>query len=526
MRHFIAPSVLVREILPRMLADALALCAALFFAFSAYFVGYAVYWKHFPNSLQLEQAFRALYLQNVLLLVCLGLSIFWLSGFYTHSRGYQTRYKALVVVNAVTLAFLIEVLLYSFVLRIDTVPRAVVLLAWIFSVALIAGGRLLKDRVEDAFVISRKQVAGVREPKHVLVIGGAGYIGSVLTRQLLGAGYRVRVMDSLLFNDVPVAGLLPNPHFELLRADFRHVESLVKAMRNVDAVIHLAAIVGDPACTIKADLTKEINYAATRMLVEVAKGAGASRMMFASTCSVYGAADFLMDERTATSPISLYAHTKLDSERVILEARSATLHPTCLRLATVFGLSPRPRFDLVVNLLTARAFEEGKIMISNREQWRPFIHVNDVARAFLCVLQSPPGAVSGEIFNVGSYHLNYTLGDVAEKIRERVPGLDIEYRENPDKRNYRVSFDKIHSRLGFVCSTGLEEGIGEIMRAIESGQVKNYRDKLFSNYEYLLDAGDDLLKSEPGVRLFGVLEPDEAAEAPAVHKAYAASAAS
>lgn len=526
MKLSIRPATLLREILPRVLADVAALCAALFFAFSAYFVGYEVYWKHFPNPRQLEDAFRVLYLQNVILLASLGIGIFWLSGFYTHSRGYRTRYKLVVMVNAVTLTYLIEVLLFSFVFRIDTVPRGVVLLAWIFSAALIAGSRMLKDLVTNSYAISRKPSLGAREARDILVIGGAGYIGSVLTRQLLDAGYRVRVMDALLFGDEPVSGVLSHPHFDLLRADFRHVESLVKAIRNVDAVIHLAALVGDPACTINADLTAEINYAATRLLVEVAKGAGVSRLLFASTCSVYGAADFLMDERTATNPVSLYAQTKLDSETVILEARSATLHPTCLRLATVFGLSPRPRFDLVVNLLTARAVQDGKILISNREQWRPFIHVNDVARAFLCVLRAPGKAVSGEIFNTGSYHLNYTIGEVAEKLRERVPTLEIEYRESSDRRNYRVSFDKIHSRLGFACMTTLEEGIREIQQALEAKLVSDYRNKLFSNYEYLLEAGDGLLTSQPDIHLFSVLEPADAASQISPPKAYAAGAAS
>ncbi len=520
----IQTAVLLREILPRMLADAGGLCAALFFAFSVYFIGYAVYWKHFPNAWQLEAAFRLLYLENVLLLLCLGIGIFWLSGFYTHSRGYQTQYKVLVIVNAVTLTYLIEVLLYSFVMRIDTVPRGVVLLAWMFSLGLIAGSRMLKDRVTNAFVITPKTFSGRRETKNVLVIGGAGYIGSSLTWQLVEAGYRARVLDSLLFSEAPLAGLLNHPNFELQRADFRHVESLVKAMRNVDAVIHLAAIVGDPACALNAELTTEINYAATRLLVEVAKGAGVGRLIFASTCSIYGASDFLMDERSATNPISLYARTKLDSERAILEACSATLDCTCLRMATVFGLSPRPRFDLVVNLLTARAIQERKIVISNREQWRPFIHVNDAARAFLRVLEAPAHAVSGEIFNVGSYHLNYTLGEVAEMIRARVPGVEVEYRESPDKRNYRVSFDKIHSRLGFVGTTSLEEGIEEIRQAVVSGLVKDYRDRLFSNHDYLLGAPEDLLRREPAVQMFTLLEPADAAGAPAGVKSLAAGA--
>jgi nucleoside-diphosphate-sugar epimerase len=524
MRLAIKPKVLLRDILPRVFADAAALCAALFLAFSTYFIGYAVYWKNFPNQSHLQSAFKVLYLQNIALLVCLGIAIFALSGFYTHTRTYENRYKLLVIANAVTWTFLLEILLYTYVLRIDVMPRGVMLLGWVFSLVIVAGSRTIKDYVTESYSISRTSVAGVRETKNVLIIGGAGYIGSSLSRQLLDAGYKVRVLDSLMFGDGVISSLIGQPNFELLRGDFRHVESLVKAMRGIDAVVHLAAIVGDPACTIKADLTTEINYAATRMVIEVCKGADVNRLLFASTCSVYGASDFLMDERSAPNPISLYAQTKLDSERAFLEAKSATLHPTCFRLATVFGLSPRPRFDLVVNLLTARAVQDGKIMIFNQEQWRPFIHVNDVARAFACALQAPISVVSGEIFNVGSYHLNYSLGQVAEKIREHVPAVEIEYKENPDKRNYRVSFDKIHSYLGFVCHTRLEEGIAEIKEAIESGLVKDYRDKVFSNYEYLLGARDELLKSEPGVRLFSVLEPADAAASGAPPKAIAAAA--
>ena len=526
MRITIKPRVLLRDILPRVVADAAALCTALFLAFSAYFVGYAVYWKNFPNQGRIQSAFKVLYFQNIVLLVAIGITIFALSGFYTNARTYRNRYKLLVIANAVTWTFLVEVLLYTYVLRIDVVPRGVMLLAWMFSLVMIAGSRMLKDYVTESYSISRKPVEGEREIKNVLIIGGAGYIGSALSRQLLEAGYRVRVLDSLMFGDGAISGLLGQPSFEFLRADFRHVESLVKAMRGIDAVVHLAAIVGDPACTIKTDLTTEINYAATRMVIEVCKGAGVSRLLFASTCSVYGASDFLMDERSAPNPISLYAQTKLDSERAFLAAKSPTLHPTCLRLATVFGLSPRPRFDLVVNLLTARAVQDGKIMIFNQEQWRPFIHVNDVARAFVCALQAPAKTVSGEIFNVGSYQLNYSLGQVAEKIRESIPSVEIEYKENPDMRNYRVSFDKIHSYLGFVCQTGLEEGIEEIRKTVASGLVKDYRDKVFSNYEYLLGARDELLRSEPSVLLFSVLEPADAAPPQTVPKAISAAASS
>lgn len=526
MRFTIRPRVLLHDILPRVLADVIFLCASLFLGFLAYFLAHAFWSDHFLSEFEVQGALKVLYIENVVFLVGLGILIFALFGFYTHTRAYQHRYKALIIVNAVSLTFLIEVLLYSYILRIDTVPRGVMFLAWLFSLVMITGSRMVKDYFIQSFSVSRKPKAGVRATKNVLVIGGAGYIGSVLCRQLLDGGYKVRVLDSLLFGDSAISELTPHPNFEFLRADFRHVESMVKAMHGIDAVIHLAAIVGDPACTIKTELTTEINYVATRMLVEVAKGAGVNRLLFASTCSVYGASDFLMDERSAPNPISLYAQTKVDCENAILELKSPTLHPTCLRLSTVFGSSPRPRFDLVVNLLVARALQDEKITIYNHDQWRPFIHVNDVARAFVRTLEAPSSLVSGEIFNVGSYHLNYSLGQVAEKIREQIPKVEIEYKENPDKRTYRVSFDKIHSYLGFVCATGIEEGIEEIRKMIESGRVHDYRDKVFSNYEYLLTRGNELLRSESAVQLFTVLESADAASLPVVPEVLVAQQAS
>lgn len=501
---------LLHNAMPRIFADCVSLCAALFFAFSTY-VGYLVFWRGTLNLDRIEEAFKTVHMQSILLLVILGIVVFASFGFYTHTRAYRTRYKFIVTANVVSLTFLAEILLYSYVLRLGPVPLGIALLAWFFALLMIVGSRALKSYVTKSYSIARKPTGANREIKNVLVIGGAGYIGSVLTRQLLKGRYRVRVLDSLFFGDAPVRDLLSDPNFEFLQGDFRHAESLVKSMRGIDAVIHLAALVGDPACTINGDLTNEINYAATRLLIEVCKGASVNRLIFASTCSVYGASEFLMDERSAPNPVSLYAQTKLASERVILQSRTSAFHPTVLRLATVFGLSPRPRFDLVVNLLTAKAVQEGKIMIFNNDQWRPFIHVSDVARAFVCAMQAPYGMVSGEVFNAGSYGLNYSLGEVAEKIRDQIPELIIEHKENLDKRNYRVSFDKIHSYLGFICATGLEMGIEEIRKTIESGLVKNYRDAEYSNYEHLLGAGGELLISEPSVQLFAVLEPGDTA---------------
>jgi nucleoside-diphosphate-sugar epimerase len=200
---------------------------------------------------------------------------------------------------------------------------------------------------------------------------------------------------------------------------------------------------------------------------------------------VYGASEFLMDERSKTEPISLYGKTKIDSEKVLLDARTESFHPIVLRFATVFGLAPRPRFDLVVNLLTAKARQEGVITIYNGEQWRPFIHVDDIARGIVETLYAPIQNVSGEIFNVGDDRLNYTLGQIAEKIRAHFPDTQIQEVENNDRRNYRVSFAKIRNQIGFECQRTLDDGIREIAGAFDQHVIEDYQEAFYSNVKFL-----------------------------------------
>jgi nucleoside-diphosphate-sugar epimerase len=320
----------------------------------------------------------------------------------------------------------------------------------------------------------------------VLVVGGAGYIGSSLVRGLLADGYRVRVLDSLEFGDASIRALYHNPDFEVVRGDFRCIEPVVRATQGVDAVIHLGGIVGDPACALDEDLTLETNLAATSLLAEVCRGAGISRLLFASSCSVYGTADEMVDENSQLNPVSLYAATKVDSEKVLLAARNQSLHPVIFRLATVFGWSHRPRFDLVVNLLTARAMNEGKITIYNGEQWRPFIHVEDVCRAFRMALVAPLELVSGQIYNAGSSFMNFTLRQLADTIQQMEPNLDVEYVDNDDLRNYRVSFERVRRDLGFQCHTSLEAGVRGLQDALRRGLVTDYREPVYNNYQTLL----------------------------------------
>jgi len=315
----------------------------------------------------------------------------------------------------------------------------------------------------------------------VLVLGGAGYLGSVLVRQLLALGRRVRVLDSFMFGQQPLDEVKGHPNFELVRGDVRDIAAVVPCMTDCDAVIHLAAIVGDSACDENKQLAVEVNRAATRMLADVAVECGVRRFIFASSCSVYGASDFFVNEQSALSPLSMYAEMKIDSERILLEAKSATFAPTILRLSTLFGLSPRMRFDLVVNLFVARAVFMGSITILNGDQWRPLLHVQDAARACVANLEAAAELVSGEVFNVGAAELNLQIDELGKAVSRVMPGMEIEKLENDDQRNYRVTFDKIHERLGFGCWKTIADGIQEIYRAMRAGLITDFTTAQFNN---------------------------------------------
>jgi nucleoside-diphosphate-sugar epimerase len=276
-------------------------------------------------------------------------------------------------------------------------------------------------------------------------------------------------------------------------------------MAGVQAVVHLAAIVGDPACDRDHKTALEINYAATRMMIEIAKGEGVKRFVFASSCSVYGESDNLMDEHSNVRPLSLYAETKIDSEEALLAAGTPEFHPTILRFSTIFGLSPRPRFDLVINLLTAKAIKEGVVTIFNGEQWRPFLHVADAAESVVQVLEAPEHTVSAQVYNVGDDRLNHTLTDIADKIIKIFPGTRVENVENSDRRNYRVSFDKIREQVGFRCSKTVNDGILELKGAFEAGQISDYLSPVYSNVKYLQKYGSPQQTNQVGAQVMAAL---------------------
>uniref|UniRef100_A0A7J2U131 NAD(P)-dependent oxidoreductase n=1 Tax=Ignisphaera aggregans TaxID=334771 RepID=A0A7J2U131_9CREN len=323
----------------------------------------------------------------------------------------------------------------------------------------------------------------------VLVTGGAGYIGSVLVRELIRRGYSVTVLDLMLFGDPGIRDVVGEKGVSVVRADVRSYDTSI--LRGHDAVVDLAAISQpDPQGLIDEKLFYEINYYAPVRTANLSAKHDVERYVFTSTCSVYGFQERVVDESSPPNPLELYAKTKYMAEKGILSVKGATR--TILRLATVYGLSPKMRFDLVVNAMTLTLFKEGKIRVGRPgEQKRPVVHVADVVEAIIKVLEAPKDVVDGEIFNVGSNDQNYRIIDLAYEIfkalgRERA----IEFYGEPDTRSYIVDFTKISRVLGFRCRYRVADGTREVYKALEEGVVRDEPwTKVVSWWKKLQDEG-------------------------------------
>ena len=483
------------EIALRVIADAIMINVAVAVSFVGRFLTFFILKEQEIISTRI---YSSLFQESVIgfqrsawLLTIISMIVFWLSGFYTYGRAYQSKCTLLIVLQAVSVSFLLFVGISFFVPFVTPFPRSMLLASWLLTLALMVISRVwaylwskaIKDRPQTT--PEHRNDAG-----NVLVIGGAGYIGSVLVRQLLDRGYNVTVLDALIYGDEGIRSLHGKPRFTFIKGDLRDIEAVVGAIQGMDSVIHLGALVGDPACAIDEKLTLEINLAATRMISEVAKGYGVQRFIFASTCSVYGASEELLNEKSALNPVSLYAKSKIASEDVILHLADDRFAPTILRFATIFGISPRLRFDLVVNFLTARAMVEKSITIMGGQQWRPFIHVADAAEAIVRALEAPAIVVRGEVFNVGSDAENYQIAHIGELVKKSVPDIEVVTAGgDADRRNYRVSFRKFEGHVGFIPGRTVASGIAEIKQAMHEGAVGNYLSPKYSNHKSLAEEG-------------------------------------
>lgn len=323
---------------------------------------------------------------------------------------------------------------------------------------------------------------------NILVTGAAGYLGSTLIPLLLEQGHSVVGLDSLRHACAarPLMNVWPHPRFRFVRGDVRDSGAVAAALHGIDAVVHLAAIVGDPACARDPQEAKAINLVASLTLADACEKAGVRRFIFASTCSNYGKMsdpNGIVDESSELQPVSLYAETKVGVETAILDqSRFKALCTTALRLSTLFGAAPRMRFDLTVNEFVLKLVADGKLVVFGEQFWRPYVHVRDAALAVALVLSRPEAEVDHEVFNVGADDLNYRKSDLLKLMESAAPGAKIErVHKTEDPRDYRVGFAKIRSQLGYKPERTIEDGIREIADLVRSGALPDLTSSEFTN---------------------------------------------
>jgi len=320
----------------------------------------------------------------------------------------------------------------------------------------------------------------------ILVTGAAGYIGSVLVNQLLRKKYKVVGFDILNFGGEFLLSVYNHPNFEFIKGDVRKKEEIEPVLERVGVVIHLAAIVGDPACAKQPDIAEETNWIASKSLFDFCCSSdNVKRFLFASTCSNYGKMegnDFL-NEKSPLNPVSLYAKLKVKFENYILQSKTRNdFIPTSLRFSTVYGLSPRIRFDLTVNEFVRELAFERELVIFGEQFWRPYCHVEDLAKACITVLESDAEKVSHTVYGVGDTDENYQKKMLADELLKIYPNGKIKYiHKNEDPRDYRVDFSKIKNELNFRITQTVPDGMLEIANFLKDGLLVNPFDGKYQN---------------------------------------------
>jgi nucleoside-diphosphate-sugar epimerase len=342
--------------------------------------------------------------------------------------------------------------------------------------------------------------------KNILVTGVGGYIGTMMAGHFLACGHRVVGVDRFYFGkDLLGPDVLNNQRFLPLQKDIRDLTSA--DFKDVEVVVDLAGLSNDPTCDLKPSLTYNINFKGGINVAEAAKAAGVGRFLYASSCSVYGqGGGMALTEDSEVNPQSYYARGKADVEKRLLELADSEFAVTLLRNATVYGISKRMRFDLVINLMTMKAWKDRRIFIlGGGKQWRPLVHVADVARAFEAVIEAPLAKVASQIFNVGSSEQNYQVFQIANIIKDILPQVEIiQVPDDPDRRTYNVSFEKIASALGFQAKFTARDGVREILEALSYGVLDpdDPKTRTIEHYKFLLKVEDTMSELGRNGRIF------------------------
>jgi nucleoside-diphosphate-sugar epimerase len=304
------------------------------------------------------------------------------------------------------------------------------------------------------------------------VTGAGGYVGIPLCRALLEKGYDIIALDRYFFGREKMKGIEQYEGATILKDDLRDFDTSI--LQDVDAVIDLAGLSNDASGEIDPELTKDITYRGSARVAHAAKEHGVTRYIYSSSASVYGAGSkSSLTEEDELAPLTEYAKSKVAMEGELLNLNDENFEVVLLRNATIYGLAERMRFDLAINIMTMRAWRDRVIYImGGGEQWRPFVHIQDVVKAFVAAMEAPSELVNGQIFNVGSYEQNYQIKQLAKFVLDIIPNVEVHnVPDSVDKRTYNVSFQKINDTIGFRATTKVHEGIVEIKQALERGEI-------------------------------------------------------
>ena len=332
--------------------------------------------------------------------------------------------------------------------------------------------------------------------KHVLVTGGAGFLGSLLCGHLLRLGYVVTVVDDLLYGGESLLAFFSHPAFHFFKANVSEPRAIRSALNRElptpVAVIHLAGIVGFPACqAVGRQVAWRYNVEAAQRVFDQAVELGVSRFLFASTYSNYGTSqqDEPATEESPLNPQSLYAETMANVEKFLSAQSDSTCSPLIFRMAHLYGLSPRPRFDLIVNQFVWEAYSKRDLLIYQRGYSRSFMHVQDAAQGLILGLEANEKDVRGQIFNLGSKSGNLTKDEIVENVLKRLPETTVRYKDltfGGDMRDFHVSFKKVKEKLGFEARLNVEDGVREILHALQTGIIENPQDQRYRNAKFIV----------------------------------------
>ncbi len=334
------------------------------------------------------------------------------------------------------------------------------------------------------------------EERHILVTGGAGYIGSLLTSELLRGNFNVTVIDNLLFGGESLVPFLNHPNFHFVKADVAEPRAIKDALRGEwpkpNAIVHLAAIVGFPACqAVGKQVAWRYNVEAVKQVHGQARDLGVERFVFSSTYSNYG---LMSDGKPVTeesplNPQSIYAETKVAAEEYLLGQKDDATAPLLFRFATLYGISPRTRFDLIVNQFVLDAFTKRQLLIYQRGYSRSFLHVRDVVRGILLGLDAPLAKVRRQVYNLGTEKGNYTKDQIVAFVLKRIPETLVQYKDltfGGDMRDISVSFTKVKRELGFEATLDIDDGVRELLFALKSGLIRNPLDERYRNAQFIV----------------------------------------